>query len=238
MVQVSLVQFPDAVEYPESDGEPMGENTLQIDVIFAIFGILRYWFRDRTDEVFVAGNHFWYPVKGSPKIRVAPDAMVVFGRPQQHRSSYRQFDEDDVAPQVVFEILSPGNSALEMLDKLRFYDRYGVTEYYVFDPPTGELRGWIRAEGSHLTARTEDDVLASPLLGLTLVGRPEQLIVLDPDGEEILDDLAARIYNDQLQREAESAQSAVARAEAERDAAQAETARLRAEIARLRGADG
>ena len=222
MVNVSLIEFPDAVEYPESDGEPMGDNTLQIDVIFAIYGILRYWFRDRGDSVFVAGNHFWYPVKGNPKIRVAPDAMVVFGRPQHHRSSYRQFDEDDVAPQVAFEILSPGNTALEMLDKLRFYDQYGVDEYYVFDPPTGELRGWLRPEGGHLTARTEDDVLLSPLLGLTLVGRPEQLLVLDPDGNEILDHLASRLYNDQAEAEARAAKAETARAEAEAQAAKAE----------------
>lgn len=224
MVEVSLVEFPDAVEYPESDGEPMGDNTLQIDVILTIFSILRYWFRNRTDEVLVAGNHFWYPVKGDPKIRAAPDAMVVFGRPQHHRSSYRQFDEDGIAPQVVFEILSPGNTALEMLDKLRFYDRYGVVEYHVFDPPTGELRGWIRPQGGQLTARTEDDVLASPLLGLTLVGRPEQLVVLDPDGNELLDDLATRISNDRLA--------------AERDAAIQEVERLRAEISLLRGKGG
>ena len=38
-------------------------------------------------------------------------AMVVFGRPKGYRGSYRQWEEGGIAPQVVFEILSPGNRA-------------------------------------------------------------------------------------------------------------------------------
>ena len=37
--------------------------------------------------------------------------MVVFGRPKGRRGSYRQWEEDNIPPQVVFEILSPGNNA-------------------------------------------------------------------------------------------------------------------------------
>ncbi|MEE6161048.1 hypothetical protein U9R62_06765 [Cylindrospermopsis raciborskii DSH] len=33
-------------------------------------------------DVFVAGDLFWYPVEGSNKIKLAPDTMVVFGRPK------------------------------------------------------------------------------------------------------------------------------------------------------------
>jgi Uma2 family endonuclease len=35
---------------------------------------------------------------------------------------------------VVFEILSPGNRLAEMMAKFEFYDRYGVEEYYIYDP--------------------------------------------------------------------------------------------------------
>ncbi len=41
---------------------------------------------------------------------VAPDVMVVFGRPKGRRGSYKQWQEDNIAPQVVFAILSPSNS--------------------------------------------------------------------------------------------------------------------------------
>ena len=64
-----------------------------------------------------AGDLFWYPVKGSNRIKLAPDTMVVFGRPKGQRGSYRQWEEDNIPPQVVFEILSPGNSKDEMTRK-------------------------------------------------------------------------------------------------------------------------
>ncbi len=60
-------------------------------------------------EVFVAGNLLWYAVEGEPTIRTAPDVMVAFGRPKGRRGSYKQWEEANIAPQVVFEILSPGN---------------------------------------------------------------------------------------------------------------------------------
>jgi len=95
-------------------------------------------------NAFVAGDLFWYPLEGNNRIRQAPDVLVAFGRPKGHRGSYRQWEEDNIAPQVVFEILSPGNRVMEMLKKEQFYDRYGVAEYYVYDPDDNELVGWWR----------------------------------------------------------------------------------------------
>src|SRR4051812_37685670 len=93
---------PPEVVYPESDGEPMADNTLQWDWIATIKTNLEDLFRDRPD-VFVAGDLLWYPVEGRPEIRAAPDAMVAFGRPRGHRRSYLQWKEGGIAPQVVFE---------------------------------------------------------------------------------------------------------------------------------------
>lgn len=33
-----------------------------------------------------------------------------------------------------------------MIRKFRFYERYGVEEYYIYDPDHGELSGWLRAD--------------------------------------------------------------------------------------------
>jgi Uma2 family endonuclease len=62
-------------------------------------------------------------------IRIRPDVLVALGRPKGERRSYRQWEEDNVAPQVVFEVLSPGNRPGEMDEKFQFYQRYGVDEY-------------------------------------------------------------------------------------------------------------
>ena len=56
--------------------------------------------------------------------------MVVLGRPKRHRGSYKQWEEEDIPPQVVFEVASPGNTQAEWDAKLAFYEQYGVLEYY------------------------------------------------------------------------------------------------------------
>jgi Uma2 family endonuclease len=133
-----------AIEYPDDDGLPMSDNTLQFEWIVTIKGGLDAVFRNNSD-VFVAGNLLWYPVEGDPGTRSAPDALVVFGRPKGYRGSYKQWEEESVPPQVVFEVLSPGNRFAEMLRKFQFYERYGVEEYYLYDPDHNELTGWIRS---------------------------------------------------------------------------------------------
>src|SRR5205807_7940319 len=65
---------PDLI-YPDSDGEPMAENTIQYRHLTRIKGGLEVVCRDRPD-VFIAGDLFWYPVEGHPEIRLAPDVLV------------------------------------------------------------------------------------------------------------------------------------------------------------------
>ena len=115
--------------YPDSDGKPMADNTRQFRYIVMIQGGVAALFADNPN-VFVAGDLLWYPVEGNNKLRTAPDTMVVFGRPPGDRGSYMQWREDGLAPQVVFEVLSPGNTPAEMKRKRLFYERYGVEEYY------------------------------------------------------------------------------------------------------------
>ena len=90
--------------YPETDGEPMAQNTKQAEVMMTLKENLDALFADR-DDVFVAIDRFWYPVQGHPEIRQAPDVMVVLGRPKHHRGSYKQWEEEDIPPQVVFEVV-------------------------------------------------------------------------------------------------------------------------------------
>src|SRR6185369_14096298 len=128
MSTLTKLPIPDEIVYPESDGRPLAENTEQYKWIVMI--------KENLDELlenaFVAADLFWYPVKGDPKVVQAPDVMVAIGRPKGHRGSYKQWEEDGVAPQIVFEILSPSNTPIGMIPKERFYGRYGVQEYYIY----------------------------------------------------------------------------------------------------------
>ncbi|GBF52384.1 hypothetical protein N0824_00229 [Microcystis sp. 0824] len=129
--------------YPDSDGKPMADHTKQFRWIVKIKENLECLFAE-NDHVFIAGDLLWYPVEGDNKTCQAPDAMVVFGRPKGDRGSYKQWLENQIAPQVVFEILSPGNTKAEMRRKWQFYQRFGVEEYYLYDPDANYLQGWWR----------------------------------------------------------------------------------------------
>jgi Uma2 family endonuclease len=133
----------DTIIYPDSDGQPRADNTKQFGWIVLLKENLECLFA-HDPQVFVAGDLLWYPVEGRPDIRVAPDVFVVKGRPKGDRGSYRQWQEEHIAPQVVFEILSPGNRAKEMIRKLKFYEQYGVEEYYIYDPDDHEWMGLQR----------------------------------------------------------------------------------------------
>ncbi|MFB2936501.1 Uma2 family endonuclease [Aerosakkonemataceae cyanobacterium BLCC-F154] len=217
MVQQLPAETTSEIIYPDSDGQPMSDNTKQFRWIVVIKENLEILFAN-NDDIFVAGDLLWYPVEGNNKIRQAPDAMVVFGRPKGDRGSYKQWAENNLPPQVVFEILSPGNRAGKMADKLLFYQRYGVEEYYIYDPDDIELVG-LQRSGDWLEKIEQMNGWVSPLLGIRFELKEDTLEIYRPDGQKFL----TSVELDRL-REAEKQR-------AEQEHERAEQERLRAENA-------
>ncbi len=172
------------LHYPDSDGKPMADNTEQYRWIVIIKENLEILFADSPD-VFIAGDLLWYPVPSKIISPVAPDVMIVFGRPKGKRSSYRQWQEANIAPQVVFEILSPSNTTDEMERKLEFYDTYGIEEYYLYNPESYQLDGWLRQE-KHLTKLWQLNGWVSPRLGIKFETTWGELEIYYPDGQRFL----------------------------------------------------
>ncbi len=83
--------------YPDTDGQPMANNTEQFHWLVVIEQNLEWLFAN-DPNVFIAGDLFWYPVEGKPQIVTAPDVMVVFDRSKGKRGSYQQWKEAGVAP--------------------------------------------------------------------------------------------------------------------------------------------
>ncbi|GIV21690.1 MAG: hypothetical protein KatS3mg023_3441 [Armatimonadota bacterium] len=179
----------------------MADNTKQLETIVYLYDNLCALFADRED-VFVAADLLWYPVEGRPDIRTAPDVMVVFGRPKGHRGSYKQWEEGDIAPQVVFEMLSPGNRPSELIEKFGFYERYGVEEYYLYDPDRGILEGWLRSDG-HFSPVREMQGWVSPRLGVRFTLEDGELVLYRPDGERFVPYVELRRRLDEATRRAE-----------------------------------
>jgi Uma2 family endonuclease len=230
----TLVSTDSDLLYPDSDGQPMSDNTKQFRWIVVLKENLEILFADRSD-VFVAGDLLWYAVEGRPEIRVAPDAMVVLGRAKGDRGSYKQWQEDNIAPQVVFEILSPGNTVLEMSRKLLFYQRYGVLEYYVFDPERLNLAGYVRTEDNNLEEIVQMQGWVSPLVGIRFELMEDDLTVYRPDGARFL--TSVELY-ERAEQEYQRAEQEYQRAELERqraDTAEDEVRRLTARLQEVGG---
>jgi Uma2 family endonuclease len=190
--------------YPDSDGKPMSDNTKQFQLIVKIQGGIDALFQD-NENVFVAGDLLWYPVEGDNKTRQAPDTMVAFGRPKGYRGSYKQWVEDNIAPQVVFEILSPGNRMGAMFKLFKFYEDYGVEEYYVYSPEDNELIGWLRSDGK-LNYIDSMEGWVSPRLQIRFETASGDLEIYRPDGLKFLSYVELSRQMEQTQQQMEQTQ--------------------------------
>lgn len=198
-----MVTTSQTVYYPDSDGQPMADNTKQFEAIVYLKKGCD-WLFINDPNVFVAGDLLWYPVEGNNKLRQAPDVMVVFSRPKGERGSYQQWKEDNICPQVVFEVISPGNTIPEMSRKFQFYDRYRVQEYYIYDPDRQSLGGF-RRQGDWLEPIEEMEGWVSPLLGVRFSLSSEgELQLFRPDGQpfETYEQIAERAKREQARAEA------------------------------------
>jgi Uma2 family endonuclease len=215
--------------YPETDGQPMAESTTQYRWIVTIKSGLDIQFRD-DPNVFIAGDLFWYPIEGHPEIRVAPDVLVALGRPQGDRRSYLQWMENDIPPQVVFEVLSPGNRSKEMADKFEFYRHHGVEEYYVYDPGEKQLNGWQRS-GRNLVEIPQMDGWVSPRLDIRFDFSDRELRIFGRDGRQFVYVVELDAQREQAEQRAEQEQheKELAQQRAEQERREKESAQRRAE---------
>lgn len=230
---VFQIEAPKKAEiiYPDDDGLPMSDNTKQFRWILMIFYNLEWLFAHDL-KVFVAGNLLWYPVEGKPNICQAPDVMVVFGAGKGDRGSYKQWEENNIIPQVVFEIVSPSNTQTEMNKKLLFYARYGVEEYYIYDPQKHDLSGWLRSSGVtngefSLQIIEEINNWISPRLGIRFDISDEELLLYRPNGEPFYTYTEIQSKLEEIQGQLEQAQLKAEQAQLK--AEQAEQQRLEME---------
>jgi Uma2 family endonuclease len=236
--KISSRRIEKKIIYPDRDGKPMSDNTEQFEWIVKIKENLEQMFADNPD-VFVAGDLLWYPVEGDNRIRTAPDAMVAFGRPKGRRGSYRMWEEGGIAPQVVFEILSPGNRAGEMRKKFVFYDTYGVSEYYVYDPDRIRLSGWIR-RNNVLNPVENMQGWISPLLKIRFELAEDDLHIFRPDGKKFLSPVESErlhkkeIRNEQMKAETERMKSQLAEKRAETERMKSQLAEKKAEAEHMK----
>ncbi len=222
MTLLTQDQRPDLeLHYPDCDGNPMADNTDQYRWIVIIKENLEIWFASMID-VFVAGDLLWYPIEGDNTIKLAPDVMVAIGALKGRRGSYQQWKENNIPPQVVFEILSPSNYAPEMEEKRQFYETYGAEEFYLYDPARLRLKGYLRQRGKLLEIPTMNGWV-SPRLQIQFSNLQGQLEIYRPDGQKFLTSIELAAEAEQERKRAEQERK---RAEQERKRAESAEAQI------------
>ncbi|MGE0706541.1 MAG: Uma2 family endonuclease [Planctomycetota bacterium] len=224
----------ETVEYPESDGQPMGETDLHVHALVDALQLLSDHFAAR-DDVYVGANNFLYWTEGDPSCCVSPDTYVVFGVPPGRRRVFKTWVEGRT-PAFVLEITSRKTRRNDQREKLSTYrDELCVPEYFLFDPEQEWIPGHLRAfrdDGQRyreLAPDLETGRIRSEQLGLELgVVRGELRFYLPGAAEPLPTraELAARAKAEAEQQRAEAERQ---RAEAERQRAEAERQRAEAE---------
>jgi Uma2 family endonuclease len=131
----------ETIEYPESDGRPMGETDLHRDWMFRILEILRY--RYRNQRVYIASDLLLYYEQGNPKKFIVPDDFIVLDCDPGRRRTFKTWEECRV-PDVVFEVTSRSSKHKDSVKKPRIYEQLGVQEYFVYDPTCDYLKPGLR----------------------------------------------------------------------------------------------
>jgi Uma2 family endonuclease len=212
--------------YPSSDGEPVAETFVHLYAMLVTLQVLRQYLAGQRATVL--SNQFLYYAQGFPRLRVAPDVMVIFDVEPGGRDNYKTWEEGQT-PAVIFEMTSAGTQEQDQSFKKTLYAQLEVQEYWLFDP-TGDwipeqLRGY-RLMGEDYVPITDN---TSQRLGLRLAvdGSLISFYRLDT-GEKLLipDEMAAALEASTHQLEAERQR----RAEVE-----AELARYRERFGELEG---
>ena len=185
------------------------------------------------------------PVRDDARI---PDLLVVRDGDRALMEEQRGYaiDRQGKAPDFVLEVASPTTGRADYTDKRADYERFGVSEYWRFDPSGGEyhdaaLAGDFLIEGKYEPIAIEtlqEGMLRgySVALGLYVCWEDGRLRFFDPGTESYLrshDEERAERMATQARAEEERAGRLAAQARAA--AAEARAAELEAELRRLRG---
>lgn len=139
--------------YPSSDGEPLAESSVHVDAIINAVVVLRQYLAQQ--QAIVLADQFLYYAQGFPKLRVAPDIMVIWNVVPSPRDNYKIWEERSV-PSVIFEITSEGTRTQD--SKKTLYEQLEVNEYWLFDPKgewiPEQLRGY-RLQGEQYASITD-----------------------------------------------------------------------------------
>jgi Uma2 family endonuclease len=210
------------VEYPETDGRPMGETDLHRDWMVRIIDLLKH--RYHGQRVYVTGDLLFYYVEGNPKRYVVPDAMVVKDCDPGRRRVYKLWEEKRL-PCAVFETTSRYTKRRDTTQKIKLYQTLHIPEYFLYDPTADYLRPPL--QGHRLSGSAY--VVVEPDANGRLLCRELGLWLRVENGALVMYDCQS---GERLQTEVEDERAEKQAERTAREAAEAEVERLRKQLRR------
>ena len=211
MTVTTSTQKQSQIFYPSSDGEPVAETYIHLYALLTTLEVLRQYLTGQ--QATVLANQFLYYAQGFPKLRVAPDVMVIFDVEPGGRDNYKIWEEGKV-PSVIFEMTSKGTQNQDIEHKKTLYEQLEVQEYWLFDP-RGEwieekLRGYrLREETYQLITDSRSEILKlrltieDELIGFYREDTGEKLLIPDELAVKLNEETQAREQAEKRANEAE-----------------------------------
>ena len=222
------------IDYPTSDGRPMGETDLHRSIMFDAIESLKQHYAGQ--QVYVSGNILLFYEKGNRRRHISPDVLVVKGLEQRDRKNYLLWEEGR-PPQMVIEVTSESTREEDVRDKFAIYrDKVQIREYFLFDP-RGEylqpaLQGYRLVGGQYERIEPVSGRLPCRELGLHLEEHENHLRFFDPANDRwipTLQESRDAAIAERRQANTERRQADTERRQAEQDRQQANADRQQAE---------
>lgn len=209
-------------------GDHVVQNSWHLATGYELFGLLSWRYETRPDVLVMADMKVVWGIPGLPG--PAPDLAVIPGvrNKDRFRKSFH-VRREGARPALVVELVSdePEQRSADHQKKVRIYERAGVPEYLIADPPYADcgcrLTGYRlnKAGRYELIPPDSQGRILSTTTGLWFAPTGRSIHLIDAETEERL--LTYSEAQERAKREAEA-----------RLKVEMENARLRAELERLR----
>jgi Uma2 family endonuclease len=122
-------------------GDHVTQNSWHVAVVHELLDILSWRYETRPDVFVSCDLKMIWRIRGLPN--PSPDLAVIPGVRDKGRFR-RSFDvrREGTRPALVIELVSdePEHSSADHRDKVRIYERAGIAEYLIVDPPNPSCR--------------------------------------------------------------------------------------------------
>lgn len=124
---------------------------------------LNQYLEDKGGEVLVAPFDIYLDETSNA---VQPDIVVIL---KENKGRLEKNGHFHGSPDMLVEILSPGNKEYDLIRKKDLYEKFGVKEYWIVDPETKLALGYALENSKYSKVSEKLAVINSTLIGAEII---------------------------------------------------------------------